>query len=162
MKTLVAFDSYFGNTEQIGQSIANAFASTEFVEIKRCKEVQPDELQNYDLLILGSPTRGFRPTDNAVKLIKEIPKGSLKSCKIVTFDTRITLETINSKLFRKVVHKGGYAAKPLAERLKKKGGQLLMEPEGFYVLDTEGPLKDGEIERAENWGKRILKKYEDK
>ena len=159
MKILLTFDSYFGNTEQIGQAIAKALSSTETVEVKRCKEISADELSQFDLIILGSPTRGFRPTEEVSKLIKEIKSNSLVGCKIATFDTRVALETINSTFFRKVVNTGGYAAKPLAQRMKKKGAQLIIEPEGFYVMDTEGPLKEGEIERAENWGKKILEKY---
>lgn len=29
----------------------------------------------------------------------------------------------------------------------------LLLPEGFTVLGTEGPLKQGELERAAEWGK---------
>jgi hypothetical protein len=49
----------------------------------------------------------------------------------------------------------GYAAIPLAKRLKSKGGNLVSEPKGFYVQDTKGPLKDGELERAEYWDRKI-------
>ena len=45
----------------------------------------------------------------------------------------------------------GYAAKPIADRLKKKGGELTIPPEGVYVKGTEGPLKEGELERAADW-----------
>ena len=49
----------------------------------------------------------------------------------------------------------GYAAKPIADRLEKKGGQLAVPPEGFYVTDTEGPLVEGELERAAEWARKI-------
>jgi hypothetical protein len=45
----------------------------------------------------------------------------------------------------------GYASKPIADSLVKKGATLAAQPEGFYVADSEGPLKDGELERASNW-----------
>ena len=50
----------------------------------------------------------------------------------------------------------GYAAKPIADRLAKKGGDLAVPPEGFYVGDMEGPLLEGELERAADWAKQIL------
>jgi hypothetical protein len=50
----------------------------------------------------------------------------------------------------------GYAAQPIADRLQKKGGELAVPPEGFYVGDTEGPLFEGELERAADWAKQIL------
>jgi hypothetical protein len=44
-------------------------------------------------------------------------------------------------------------ARPIADKLVEKGGRLIFPPEGFYVSGTEGPLKDGELERAAEWGK---------
>lgn len=156
MKTLLLFDSYFGNTELIARAIAKGFQTIENFEIKRTKDVHASELSLYDLLIVGSPTRGFRPTDDVSKLIQETRKNALQKIKVATFDTRVDLASIKSKILRKVVHTGGYAAKPLSERLRKKGAIIIIEPKGFYVLDTEGPLKDGELEKAEEWGKTIL------
>jgi hypothetical protein len=50
----------------------------------------------------------------------------------------------------------GYAAKPIARSLTKKGGELHLPPEGFYVQGMEGPLVEGELERAEDWARQIL------
>ena len=50
----------------------------------------------------------------------------------------------------------GYAAEPIAKRLKKAGGDEAVTPAGFIVTDTEGPLKEGELERAAAWVKQIL------
>ena len=50
----------------------------------------------------------------------------------------------------------GYAAKPISDRLKKKGGELIIPPEGFFVEGIEGPLKEGELERAADWAKQII------
>jgi len=49
----------------------------------------------------------------------------------------------------------GYAAKSIAGTLKKKAGELVVPPEGFFVGGTEGPLKEGELERAADWAKQI-------
>lgn len=43
------------------------------------------------------------------------------------------------------------AAGPIAKRFVKKGGDLAVPPEGFFVAGTEGPLKEGELERAADW-----------
>ena len=155
MKTLILFDSYFGNTEKIARAIAKAFDGDNEFEIKRNSEATPEELANYELLIIGSPTRGFQPTEDVAKLIKALPSKSLTNIKIAAFDTRVLLETIKSKFFRKVVDVGGYAAKSINKKLVQKGAVSIIEPEGFYVMDTEGPLKDGELKRAENWGQQI-------
>jgi hypothetical protein len=37
----------------------------------------------------------------------------------------------------------GYAAPRVVQRLEEKGGTLLVPPEGFVVLGTKGPLREG-------------------
>ena len=88
-------------------------------------------------------------------LLKSIPKGGLQGVKVAAFDTRADLKDVNSALLTAFVKLFGYAAEPIAGRLKKKGGQLIAAPEGFFIKDTEGPLKDGELERAAVWGARL-------
>jgi flavodoxin I len=39
--------------------------------------------------------------------------------------------------------------------LEKKGGKRAIPPEGFLVMGEQGPLKDGELERAANWAKSL-------
>ena len=50
----------------------------------------------------------------------------------------------------------GYAAKPIANRLQKKAGALIAAPEGFIVKGKEGPLKEGELERAAQWARQLM------
>jgi flavodoxin I len=155
MKTLLLFDSYFGNTEVIARAIAKAFENDPEFAIHRNKDIKPEDVAEYDILILGSPTRGFQPTEEVAKLIKALKPGTLNTVKIAAFDTRVALETVHNKMLKGMIHLGGYAAKPIANRLCKKGATQLIEPEGFYVMDTEGPLKEGETARAEAWGRKI-------
>ena len=158
MKAMVVYDSVFGNTEQIAQAIGNALGSSENAEILRVGNVKPEQLTGLKLLIVGSPTRGFRPTPAISNLLKSIPNNGLKGVKVAAFDTRMTEEEINSAVFilRILVNIFGYAARPISDRLVKKGGQLIVPPEGFYVHGTKGPLKEGELERASDWEKQIF------
>ncbi len=50
----------------------------------------------------------------------------------------------------------GYAAGHIADSLKAQGGHIAAPPEGFIVDGKEGPLKQGELERAARWAKAIL------
>jgi flavodoxin len=158
MKALIVYDSVFGNTEQIAQAIGNALGSQEDVEILRASNVKPEQLTGLKLLIVGSPTRGFRPTPAISDLLKSIPKNGLKGVKVAAFDTRFTMDEIKSSVFILpiLVNIFGYAAKPISDRLEKKGGELIIPPEGFFVDGTEGPLKEGELERATDWARRII------
>lgn len=159
-KVLVIYDSFFGNTERIAQSIGNALGRPEDVGILRVVDVKPEQLVGLKLLIVGSPTRAFSPSPAIKKFLKSIPKNGLKGVKVAAFDTRITDEEIDSAVFilRILVNIFGYAAKPISDRLVKKGGQLIAPPEGFFVQGMEGPLKEGELERASNWAKHIIAK----
>jgi flavodoxin len=152
MKALVIYDSVFGNTEKIAQAIGAALNSPPLP----VGQVTVEQLRGLNLLVIGSPTRGFRPTEGISKLLKGLPKNHLAGVRVAAFDTRIVLETINSKALRFLVDKGGYAASTIAKTLEKKGGKLAVAPEGFLVTGEEGPLKDGELERAAMWSEKII------
>ena len=155
MEALVVHDSVFGNTEQVAQAIGNALDSGEGVEVLRVSSVKPERLTGVKLLIVGSPTRGFRPTEGITDFLKGIPSDGLEGVKVAAFDTRLSPSDIESPALRFIVKTGGYAAKRIANKLKKSGGDLITPPEGFFVEGREGPLKDGELERAADWARQI-------
>lgn len=157
MKILLVYDSVFGNTEKIAQTIAAALG----VEAVPVNQVEAGQLRGMELLVVGSPTRGFRPTESISKLLNALPKNHLAGIQVAAFDTRIALETISSSALRFMVDKGGYAASTIAKALEKKSGKLLATPEGFLVTGEQGPLKDGELERAAVWGGRLLRLSEE-
>jgi len=156
MKALVAYDSAYGNTEQIARAIGSALGPQPEVEVLRVGDVTPQNLAGVSLLVVGSPTQKFSPTAATTALLKRIPNDSLKGVKVAAFDTRITEAEIERiKILAFFVKLFGYAAEPIAGRLQKKGGELAIAPEGFYVGGTEGPLLDGELERAVAWAGQI-------
>ena len=157
MKALVAYDSTYGNTEQVARAIGAALDQQADVETVRVTEVTPERLEGVDLLVIGCPTQKFSPTAVTTRLLTNIPKDDLKGVKVAAFDTRFTVNEIEKvKILAFFVRIFGYAAEPIADRLQKKGGELAVPPEPFYVSDTEGPLLDGELERAGEWARGIL------
>jgi flavodoxin len=153
-KVFVVYDSVFGNTEKIAQSIAAALG-TPAIPVG---QATAEQLHGLTLLVVGSPTRGFRPTEGIAKLLNALPKNHLAGVRVAAFDTRIVLETIDSKALRFLVDKGGYAASTIAKTLAKKGGEIAAPPEGFFVTGEQGPLKDGELERAADWAGKLNNK----
>jgi len=156
MKRLVVYDSVFGNTEKVAQAIGAALGSPEDVSVLRVGDMKPAQLAGVEVLIVGSPTRMFSPTPATKAMLKAIPAKTLNGVKVAAFDTRISMEDTDSGFLRTMVKVFGYAAKPIADRLKSKGGDLVLAPEGFYVQDTEGPLKEGELERAATWAQQVI------
>ena len=157
MKALVVYDSQFGNTEKIAQAIAHELSSRMNIEILRVGNVKLEHLAGISFLITGSPTQRFRPTEGITNFIKGLPQDSLNGVKVAAFDTRLTEEEIEEiRILAFFVRIFGYAAKPISNGLKKKGGDLVLPPEGFYVEGMEGPLIEGELERASDWAKQII------
>ena len=156
MKALVVYDSVFGNTEKIAQAVGQGLGSLEKVTVVRVGDVKPEQLEGLVALIVGSPTRQFSPTGATTGFLKGISKNGLNGVKVAAFDTRFTVSAIEKvRILAFFVRIFGYAAEPIANRLQKKGGELAVPPEGFYVGDAEGPLLEGELERAAEWGRQI-------
>jgi len=147
MKALIVYDSVYGNTEKIARAIAEFITPSYEVKVLRVGEANPSELASTDLLIVGSPTHAGRPTPAIQDLLNKDPKLSLQGINVAAFDTRIPT---------KLVRVFGYAAGRIANNLKKKGGTLIASPVGFFVTGGQGPLKEGELERAAAWAKGIL------
>jgi flavodoxin len=145
MKTLVIYDSLYGNTKRIAQAIGDAIPDQ--VEVLHVGDVNASELGGYDLLIVGAPTHGARPSPAVQEFLDQIPPPALEGINVAGFDTRMTNRLIT--LF-------GCAAPKIAKALKKKGGTQVGPDGGFYVTGGEGPLKEGEVERAAAWAKELV------
>ena len=156
MKTLVVYDSLYGNTQKIAEVIGESMRTKEKVPVIKVGDVNPEDLLQLDYLIVGSPTQAFNPTAAVIKLVKTIPSGSLKDTRVAAFDTRMSVEEVNVGILKFFAKIFGYASKTIARLLVRKGGTLVVPPEGFFVKASEGPLKEGELERAAAWMKQIL------
>lgn len=157
MKALVLYDSVFGNTAKVAQAIGEALKPDCDVVVKQVAESTPADFDGIDILIAGSPTRGFKATPAFNKLLNELSRNALQGVRVGAFDTRMDVVTVDNKVLTSLVKVFGYAAEPTSKRLEKKGGRVVLAPAGFIVKDSEGPLMEGELERAASWARAILK-----
>lgn len=147
MKTLVVYDSVYGNTEIIARAIGDAIPGE--VQVLRVGQVDVGDLENVDLLILGAPTHGSLPSEAMQGLLSRIGSPAREGARAATFDTRLTWGFLERW--------GGFAAPKMADTLVEKGWTLAGEPGGFFVRGLKkGPLKRGEAERAAAWAKGLL------
>ncbi len=156
MKTLVIYDSIFGNTEKVALEIGKILEQIGEVNTIRVTDFNMKLLDGLDMIIVGSPTRAFSATPEIKKFIANIPKNALKNVRVTSFDTRMSMNDVNSAILPVFVKVFGYAAEPIAKKLVGKGGKLIIHPEGFFVSGSEGPLKDGELMRAAVWSNSII------
>jgi flavodoxin len=149
--TLVIYDSEFGNTAKIAKAIAKGLNARAVM----AEDTPAESLRGLKLLVFGSPTQAGTMTQYLQQYCKDMPKGLLKGVRVASFDTRL-LESDQKKALQLLMRIIGYAAPKIAAQLKTKGGIVVGEPMGFIVGDKEGPLKSGELERAQAWGKSLL------
>jgi flavodoxin len=138
MKSLVIYDSNFGNTKKIAEAIAAAL----HCEAVQVNKINKESLKGVDLVIIGCPINAWRPTEAMNNFLNSLE--SLPGIRAASFDTRV-------KLFI-----SGNAAKKISRVLKKKGAIIVGEPKGFYVKGQQGPLLEGEVENAKKWIEAII------
>ncbi len=169
MKALVVYESMFGNTAEIGETIAETLRAHRMeVESGPVSEIEPSRLAEFDLLVVGAPTHAHgmssagtrkaavkdkrypssRPSDPGPGMrdwLGTLPPGRERPAG--AFDTR----------FDKPAWLTGSAAKGIARRLENHGYHLLTAPESFFVT-TESRLEPGQIERATAWGAALAER----
>lgn len=153
---VLIYDSLFGNTAIIAKKLAETARSSghEVIEMK-VGETNNELLKQAGMLIIGSPTQSFSASKPMLEFLEHLDPKSIQKKKAIVFDTRIALESIDSKFLRWMVKRGGYATSPISKKLKQKGAEIIAA-EGFLVTDREGPLAEGEPERAATWLKPLL------
>ncbi len=161
MRAVVAYESWFGNTGALAEAVADELRIDHDVTLVSVDE-PPPSLDGVDLVVVGAPTHVHglsstysrraalqqkgeerEPGPGARGWLAELPPG--KGRRAAAFDTRID----------KPVVLVGSAGRTLARRLSRKGFELVAPAESFFVRDSEGPLEDGELERARAWARRV-------
>jgi flavodoxin len=155
---LVVVESAFGNTRRIAEAIAAGIGpAASVIDIGEAPATVPADV---DLLIIGGPTHalgmsrpqtrqdaaergGTAPGHGIREWIAELTPSP--GCRAATFDTK-------SGSLRRLA---GSAANRAARVLRRNGFTLAARPMSFYVADLEGPLLDGETERATDWGRNL-------
>ena len=147
MKAFVVYDSKWGNTEKVALAIAAGIGKE--AKAAQVGAVKLDQTESVELLVIGSPVIGGRPSKPIQEYLKTIAQTSSTKLRIATFDTRMTM---------KFAQKFGFAAVKMADQLKEQRNTLISEPMGFIVKGQKGPLAEGELDRATLWGKELMKR----
>lgn len=146
MNKLIIYDSTYGNTKLVALSIAKSISA----KLVNISDFKISDLNNLNLLVIGSPTLGGKATPKIQQFIKDIPPLFLKNIKVAVFDTRFLEKDLNFAL-KLLVRTIGYASPKIAKVLTDKGAKIIIPTEGFIVKGKKGPLATGELGRAKNW-----------
>ena len=147
MKTLIIYDSYYGNTQKVAELYHKHLAKIE-ADIMKVDVITQEIINRYEMIIVGAPTRAFNMTSKVKKLIKKL---EFKNKQFHVFDTRADINKIDKKFLKSLINKFGYAAEKMQAKLKRKHATPILEYKYYYVEDTEGPLvSDTEKEVIKN------------
>jgi hypothetical protein len=173
MRSLVVYESMYGNTHTVAERIGAGLAARCDVRVVPVGDATHELIAWADVVVVGGPTHVHGMTsamsrkgarDGAFKpgsglhldadaegpglreWIKGLPVGQGKPA--VAFDTRMDAAAAMT----------GRACRGIARRLRSHGFDLVAEPESFLV-DKKNRLVQGEADRATHWGARLAEVF---
>ena len=152
VNALVVYFSKFGNTQMVAEAIVKVFESVGSARLLSSDQLEASDLEGSDLVVMGSPTHKMNLPESVRPVFERLPKRVLRGKNVAAFDTSYKMSSMIARFT---------AAKKLAQKIRKLGGKWVVPPETFFVMAREGPLFDGEIERAAVWANTILGQLDD-
>jgi len=153
MKGIVVYDTSYGNTKTIAETIAETLKESGIeVDLFDVKDVKKLSAKDYNFLVLGSPTR-FGTMSFAIRgFLGKVKTEEWMSKPFAAFDTQ-NPENIEKKEW-------SAAEKIAAKLIDRKMNQLLPVMKAL-VLGQKGPLKEGEIERTKEYARELAIKLKE-
>ena len=148
MKALVLFRSYYGNTKQVAEVIAQQINALDHdATVQDLRHNLPD-LNNIDVIIIGAPTRMARVNRKALGVLKQLRKNDFAGKPIAVFDTYgpVPANPKEMEKSKKWLYPG--AAGIMQSAAEGQGLNVYEKTFRCEVLGLKGPLADGEQARA--------------
>ena len=158
MKGIVVYDTSYGNTKKIAETIAETLKESEVeVDLFYVKDVKKLIEKDYDFFVLGSPTK-FGTMSFAIRgFLGKVNKEQWTSKPFAAFDTE-NPENIEKA---RVEKKEWSAAEKISEKLRDKKMNQMLPVLKALVLGWKGPLKEGEIERTKDYARELATKLKE-
>ncbi len=160
MKAIVVYESLWGNTAAVARAIAEGMGPG--ARALSTAEAGPSDIAGAELIVAGAPVLGFRLPDEGMRQ-------SIRANPTRRRET-ISTPTLRSWLAALPAGEGGYAAfetrlwwspggatKAISAGMEKAGYHEVSKARRFIVNGTYGPLKDGELEKARQWGAELAR-----
>jgi len=147
MKGIVVYDSSYGNTKQIAETIGETLKESGIeVDTFYVKDVKKLSARDYNFLVLGSPTKFGTMSFTIKGFLGKVKDKEWMNRPFAAFDTENP---------ENIERKEGSAAEKIAEKLGEKQMNQLLPVLKAVVLDWKGPLQQGEIERAKKYAREL-------
>ncbi len=150
MKGIVVFDTSYGNTRKIAETIAETLKESGIAaDAFYVKDVKKLAAKDYDFLVIGSPTKFGTMSFTVKRFLGKVKGKEWMNKPSAAFDTENP---------ENIERNEGSAAEKIAEKLKEKQMNQLLPVLKAVVLGWKGPLQEGEIERAKEYARELAAK----
>ena len=149
MNTLVVYESRFGDTALIARVIADTLREHGAAHLLAVQDAVATDLDGRDLLVIGGPTYAHGISPVLGRWLKGLPAATLRELPVAAFDTR----------YRMARFLTGSAARVIERRLERLEARPIAPAASFFVLGSEGPLANGEVERAASWARELAERW---
>jgi flavodoxin len=156
MKAIVVYESHWGNTAAIAQAIAEGLGPG--AQALTTSQAVSQAISGADLIVAGAPVLGFSlPTEAMIEsLSKEAVKPDLSNPSMRDWLDGLPKGNGRSAAFEtRIWWSPGGATKAIQRVLEEAGYPAIADAQRFIVKDRYGPLKEGELERAKQWGAEL-------
>ncbi|MFX0010491.1 MAG: flavodoxin family protein [Candidatus Hermodarchaeota archaeon] len=147
MNVLIVYETNFGNTKKVAEIIAEGMNAVEQIEpeVLNVNDVEFNKVQDFDAIIIGSPTWGGNAPKSIRDFIDTLAKLPLNEKYYAVFDTNNNLRFL-SNLVRK-----------LEKKISKKIPSLQKILPGLpvRVIGLKGPIAEGELSKCKDYGKEL-------
>jgi flavorubredoxin len=157
MKAVVVYESLWGNTAAVARAIAEGIgAGTPAVTTDTASV---ETIADADLIVAGAPVLAFSlPTDAMRDNVATSEAGAPTPPDLAHPSMRSWLESLPVGSGRcaafetRIWWSPRGATGDIEKRLAQAGYRIVAKAHKFVVKDKYGPLREGELERARNWG----------
>jgi hypothetical protein len=162
MAALIVTESLFGNTLAIAQAIAAGIAEVsgpDAVRVLHASEAPSTLPAGLRLLVVGAPTHTLS-LPNVGTRRDAVDRGGAAAggigvrewIELVAIPPGLPVATFDTSIHLRI--QLGTAARAAAGALRGRGADTMVGP-SFWVTGMEGPLADGELARATEWGREL-------
>jgi menaquinone-dependent protoporphyrinogen IX oxidase len=155
MKGIVVYDTSYGNTKKVAETIVETLRESGIeVDLFYVKDVKKLSAKDYGFLVLGSPTRFGTMSFAMRSFLGKVKSEEWVNKPFTAFDTE-NPENIEKARAEK---KEWSAAEKISGKLRDKKMNQLLPVLKAVVFGQKGPLKEGEIERAKDFARELALK----
>jgi len=161
MKAIVVYESLWGNTAAVARAVAEGIGPG--TRALSTSEATADAVAGANLIVAGSPVIGFSvPSEKMIENIRANPGSVSSPPDLSQLPMRTWLESLpqgegcSAAFETGIWWSPGGATRAILRELERVGYRPLAKGKRFIVKGRCGPLRDGELESARQWGKELV------